>query len=169
MNSISLRASPVIPASMRANPFVHHGVTLLKAYATCEHKVIRRLAEDYLRAAEHNRHCRNYGNALHQANVVLGLLEFENGKLDAAERHLAAAADSPGSPQLTAFGPNMLLARKLLEAGRRQCVIDYLKGCGKIWKLNFGRLWLWRMEVRRGRTPNFGANLYHLLDYKSFG
>ena len=35
--------------------------------------------------------------------------------------------------------------------------------------LNF-ELMGWIPEpVLRGRTPDFGANLYHLLDYKSFG
>ena len=67
------------------------------------------------------------------------------------------------------MGPNMLLARKLLDAGRREVVLDYLKRCGKIWKMSFGKLWYWKLEVRTGRTPDFGANLHHLLDYKSFG
>ena len=169
MNVPAVVATTLPPAPPSANRFVHHGVTLLKAYSTGEHHVVRRLAEEYLLAAERNRDCHNYGNAIHQANTVLGLLEVERGRLDKAEEHLAEAASSPGSPQLTAFGPNMLLALKLLEAGRRKCVLEYLRCCGKIWKLSFGRLWLWRLTVLRGRTPDFGANLYHLLDYKSFG
>ncbi|WP_116124681.1 hypothetical protein [Lewinella sp. IMCC34183] len=162
-------AAALPPTPPRANRFVHHGSTLLRAYASCERHVVRKLAEEYLAAAAQHTNCKNYGNAIHQANIVLGLLEVERGCLDRAERHLTDAARTPGSPQLTAFGPNMLLARKLLEAGRREPVLDYLKRCRKIWKLHFGRLWLWAFDVRLGRTPNFGANLHHLLDYKSFG
>ncbi|THH41720.1 hypothetical protein [Neolewinella litorea] len=158
---------PPVPAT--GNRFVHYGVSLLKAYASCERHIVRRLAEDYLRIAERYADSRHYGNAIHQANTVLGLLELERGRIEVAEQYLVRAACTPGSPQLSGMGPNMLLAKKLLEAGRTQTVLEYLTHCGKIWKLSFGRIWMWKLNIRRGRTPDFGANLSHLLDYKSFG
>lgn len=151
------------------NRFVYRGVNLLRAYASRDRPTVRRLAQEYLQAAERNPDSLNYGNAIHQANTVLGLLELEGGSVHLAEQFLVAAADTPGSAQLTGFGPNMLLAKKLLEAGRPTVVLKYLDRCGKFWKLSFGRLWMWKLDIRRGRTPNFGANLSHLLDPKSFG
>ena len=145
------------------------GLHLLRAYGQRDCDTVSALAHDYLSAAERNPSCRNYGNAVHQANTVLGLIALENDRIDWAESYLAAAATTPGSAQLTCFGPNMLLAKKLLLVGRRQPVFRYLDRCGAFWKLSFGRLWHWKLEIRSGRTPNFGANLTHLLDPKSFG
>ncbi|WP_420460028.1 hypothetical protein [Neolewinella sp.] len=151
------------------NQFILRGLHLLRAYSRNDCDTVRKLALDYLRAAEHHRDCRNYGNAIHQANTVLGLIALESDQIDQAEAYLAAAAATPGSSQLTSFGPNMLLAKKLLLIGRRKTVLRYLEQCGAFWKLSFGRLWRWKLQIRGGGTPNFGANLTHLLDPKSFG
>ena len=62
---------------------------------------------------ERNPDCRNYGNAVHQANTVLGLIALENDHIDRAESYLAGGGHHPrASAQLTSFGPNMLLAKK---------------------------------------------------------
>ena len=159
-------APPVIPSGQR---FVQRGVHLLRAYGHADARSVRRLAHEYLQAAELNRNSSNYGNAIHQGHTVLGLLELDAGNLEKAERHLAAATRTPGSSQLKGIGPNMMLAKRLLEHGRMPAVLDYLTECGKLWKLSFGRLWKWKFEIRRGRTPDFGANLTYLLDPKSFG
>jgi hypothetical protein len=145
------------------------GVQLLRAFSLHETDVVQQLADEYLRVAQRYQHCRNYGNAIHQANTVLGLLALEQDRVEQAERYLEASALTPGSTQLTSFGPNMLLAQKLLERGRKRVVLRYLDRCGQFWRLSFGRLWLWKMKIRRGLRPDFGANLSHLLDYKSFG
>lgn len=57
----------------------------------------------------------NYGNAVHHGNLILDELAFKEGNLELAEQHLIKAGKTPGSPQLNSFGPNMVLARKLLE------------------------------------------------------
>lgn len=163
-------AAGALPAPVYAgNSFLMRGSQMLRAFSLLEANTVHHLAQEYLRDAEHNRHCKNYGNAIHQANTVLGLIALEEERVDQAESYLEASALTPGSAQLTAFGPNMLLAQKLLERGRRGAVLRYLDHCGKFWKLSFGRLWLWKLKIRRGLYPNFGANLSHLLDYKSFG
>ncbi|WP_104420652.1 hypothetical protein [Neolewinella xylanilytica] len=149
--------------------FVLRGVHLLRAYAHADRGNVRRLAQEYLQAAELNRNNRDYGNAIHQANTVLGLLELEAGNVERAESYLVASAQTPGSPQLAGMGPNMMLAKRLLEHGRVTAVLNYLTFCGKLWKLSFGRLWKWKLEIRRGRMPDFGANLTYLLDPHSFG
>ena len=69
------------------------------------------------------------------------------------------AGDTPGSPQLDSFGPNMLLAKELLEHGEREAVIEYFKRCGRFWEMERTRLEQWTKDARAGRTPDFGANL----------
>ncbi len=169
MNNPTLAATMLPNPAYAGNSFVLRGLHLLRAYQSRDGDSVRRMAKDYLRAAEQNRRSNNYGNAIHQAHIVLGLIALENAHLEKAERHLAAAALTPGSSQLKGLGPNMLLAKKLLEAGRRSAVLQYLDDCGKFWRLSMGRIWKWKLEIRAGRTPNFGANLSHLLDPKSFG
>ena len=149
--------------------FTHTGLQLVRAYGMQDAGTVRQLALDYLRSAEQFRDSRHYGNAIHQANTVLGLVALENDRIERAVAYLDAAGRTPGSAQLTSFGPNMLLAKKLLQMGRRRPVLRYLNHCGAFWKLSFGRLWRWKLEIRAGRIPNFGANLTHLLDPKSFG
>ena len=67
------------------------------------------------------------------------------------------AGKTPGSPQLNSFGPNMMLAEALLEAGRKETVIEYLKLCGKFWKR--GQVDKWIEVIKEGGIPKFGANL----------
>lgn len=145
------------------------GVNLLRAFTNCDRDTVRSLAWDYLRMAQLNPHCRNSGNAIHQANTVLGLIALEDEEVDRAADYLTASALTPGSTQLFGFGPNMLLAQKLLLRGRKQVVLTYLDLCSTFWKLSFGRLWLWKTTIRWGRTPSFGSNLTHLIDPKSYG
>jgi len=99
----------------------------------------------------------NYGNAVHHGNLILGRVALSEGDIDAAERYLLKAGKTPGSPQLNSFGPNMMLARTLLEAGRKEAVIEYLRLCGKFWKK--GILEDWIEVIEEGGMPEFGANL----------
>lgn len=162
--------APVAPAVIPSgNRFLLRGLHMLRAFHQSDRTGTDRLAQEYLQSAELHRNSSNYGNAIHQANTVLGLLELERGNIGLAERHLLAAARTPATTQLSGLGPNMMLAHRLLQHGRTQAVLDYLSLCGKIWKLSFGRLWKWKFEIKRGRTPDFGANLTYLLDPKSFG
>ena len=127
------------------------------------------MASDYLVAAERNPHSTDYGNAIHQANTLLGLVELQHDHIDRAAEYLLNSARTPGSRQLKAFGPSMLLAQQLLERNQRSTVLRYLDECRSLWMLSFGSLWKWRRQILQGRTPNFGANLSYLTDYKSFG
>jgi len=75
----------------------------------------------------------NYGNILHDANQILGLAALQEGRLDDAKQHLAAAGSTPGSPQLNSFGPKMALAQALLEQNESECVIEYLNLVARFW------------------------------------
>ena len=101
----------------------------------------------------------NYGNAVQDANLVLGRIAVKEGKVVEAKQYLIAAGKSPGSPQMDSFGPNVSLAKDLLEKGEREVVIEYLGLCRKFWKLDRGRLDQWIQEIKAGKIPDFGANL----------
>lgn len=149
--------------------FLQLGRAMLRAFDRQDYRSVKTIATAYLSVAERNRDSTNYGNAIHQGNTLLGLVALEHHRIDHAAKFLLKAARTPGSRQLKAFGPNMLLAQKLLEVGQHNTVLHYLDECRSLWMLNFGQLWHWRRQIVRGRTPNFGANLSYLTDYKSFG
>ncbi len=100
----------------------------------------------------------NYGNAVHQGNLILGRLALKAGDVEQAKLHLTEAGKTTGSPQLNSFGPNMMLAKELLERDERQVVLDYFTLCGEFWPRH-DRLEAWATDVEAGRIPDFEANL----------
>ena len=116
-------------------------------------------AEILLKQAESMRDNWNYGNAVHIGNLVLGHVALAAGDLDEAKRFLLAAGKTPGSAQLNTFGPNMRLAKALLEKGESEVVIEYFDLCAKFWKSKSSHTEEWKAAVRKKETPDFGANL----------
>lgn len=103
----------------------------------------------------------NYGNAVQDANLVLGRIAVAEGHMAEAKQHLIESGKSKGSPQMNSFGPNMSLAKDLLEKGERDVVLEYFELCRKFWKMDRGQLDQWGQEVKAGKIPNFGANLFY--------
>ncbi|MGD1151913.1 MAG: RNA polymerase subunit sigma-24 [Syntrophales bacterium] len=101
----------------------------------------------------------NYGNAIHKGNLILGRVALASGKLEEAKDYLLKAGKTPGSPQLDSFGPNMTLAKELLEKGERKVVIEYFRECGNFWQSGNDKLMNWMAIVNQGGMPNFGGNL----------
>ena len=95
------------------------------------------------------------GPAIHDGNVVLGRLALIAGDVAAAKRHLLAAGTTPGSPVLGSFGPNMALAKELLERGETQTVLEYFDLCAGYWSHDRGKLKAWRAAVKAGIAPDF--------------
>ena len=77
------------------------------------------LAKNLLELAERYRSSWYYGNAFHNGHELLGLAHLKRGNTVEAERELLESGQTPGSPQLNSFGPNLTLARDLLRQGRR--------------------------------------------------
>ena len=100
----------------------------------------------------------NYGNAIHHGHIILGRIALLSGSIAEAKQHLIEAGETPGSPQLNSFGPNMILAKELLEKGERESVIKYFELCASFWK-NRTELDQWAATVKGGGIPDFGANL----------
>jgi tetratricopeptide (TPR) repeat protein len=101
------------------------------------------------------------GRDFHVAYLVLGLAAVREGEFEEAERRLVSSATKGGGPTLNSFGPNMLLARELIDVGRCEAVLDYFRLCGEFW--DDPKLEEWAADVEEGRTPNFGGNLSYCL------
>jgi len=119
----------------------------------------RNYATELLSQAQSRKEDWNYGNAIQHGNIVLGRVALLDGKVEEAKKFLREAGNTPGSPQLGSFGPNMSLAKDLLEKGETNAVLEYFQQCGKFWKMAGGQLDTWATDVKDGRKPNFGANL----------
>ena len=101
----------------------------------------------------------NYGNRIHFGNLTLGRIALLEGNIEEAKSRLLAAGETPGSPQLNSFGPDMTLAQELLEHGEADVVIEYLSLCSEFWELDRGRLEGWTAQIKNGQTPDFGSAL----------
>ena len=119
------------------------------------------LAKEYLESSKSFETNWNYGNAIHHANLILGRIALENGDTERAKHHLIEAGQTKGSPQLNSFGPNMHLAKDLLELGERDIVIQYINLTKRFWWKIFS--WRkrrhWIKEIHNGAIPMFGPNL----------
>jgi hypothetical protein len=131
----------------------------MEAFECEEFDLARSYAIEDLEMAPRFAHDWNYGNAIHNGHVVLGRLAVLHGDLETADRELLLAGQTPGSPQLDSFGPNMTLAKELLAHGQRQTVLNYFDECHMFWKYDWYKLAQWRFLVRLHLPPDFGANL----------
>ena len=100
-----------------------------------------------------------YSDARHIGNTILGLQALAASDVANAREHLLASGNVPGSSVLKSFGPNMQLAKQLLESGEREAVTQYLDYCAQFWELDSGRLDRWKATIKQGVVPQFGSNL----------
>ena len=142
----SMTRNPLLPRMTKA------------AFAAGDWVRARRYAEEALEAARHGVFWWT-GDAIHQGNIVLGRLALRESNLEAAKRYLLAAGKTPGSSALASLGPNMALAKELLDRGESAAVVEYLEECRTFWDGNRGKLAEWLALVRAGLHPDFGANL----------
>jgi hypothetical protein len=101
----------------------------------------------------------NYGNATHKINITTGRIALRDGKIGEAKKFLIEAGKTQGSPQLNSFGPNMSLAKELLEKREKDAVLEYFDLCRSFWETDFSKLDTWTTDVKNDRIPDFGANL----------
>ena len=148
--AMSLNQSPFKKSSLLAN--------LAKAaLAAGADDKAKTYAEQLLNTGDNGNPSSNSGDAMHNANIILGQLALRAGENEAAKSYLLAAGKTSGSPVLNSFGPNMRLAKELLEIGERDIVLEYFELCGKFWKNN--NLEQWTKTVKGGGIPEFGVNL----------
>ena len=117
----------------------------------------REFSEELLAVSVKYKDDRNYyGDAIYHAHIVLGRLELLSGRSEQAIHHLSEAIKTPGSPVLASFGPDMSLARDLLEKGYKEPVIEFLIECKRVWKYNDGKIETWIKDISEGKMPDFG-------------
>lgn len=123
----------------------------------------RKYANELLVLANENKGDLNiYGPSIYASHIALGRQDLLEGKPEQAIQHLFEAAKTPGHPVLASFGPDMSLAKDLLEKGHKKPVIEFLIECKRIWELGEkeGKIDKWVKEISEGKTPDFGSNLY---------
>lgn len=104
----------------------------------------------------------DYGNAVHHGNIILGRLALKQGDVAQAKQYLINAGRTPGSPELNSFGPDLELAKALLERGEKDVVIEYLDLCAKFWDTSSTdagegekQIPQWKRMIQEGKTPSF--------------
>ncbi|MFQ6018911.1 MAG: peptidoglycan-binding protein [Kiloniellaceae bacterium] len=121
-------------------------------------------ASELLAMASADPNASSYGAAIHHGNLVLGRVALRRGNIDSAKEYLIKAGRTPGGGTLSSFGPNMALAKELLEAGEKAAVIEYLRLCKSFWDSGRGRggkLDRWIKTIKAGGIPEFGPNLIY--------
>lgn len=129
------------------------------AFTAGEYDKAEQYATKLLRLVAEKQQNEKYGMELHAGHIVLGRVALHRGNVKAARRHLLAAADVNGGATLRSFGPNMALAKELLEHGERDVVVTYLKRCKRFWDKGQDSLTKWIATIEKGGIPNFGPNL----------
>lgn len=98
---------------------------------------------------------------IHQANILLGRCALRDGDTGMAIEYLNKAGSVKGSSSLSTFGPNMALAKELLEKGQKEAVLSYLDAVSKFWKMGKSEILAWKIAIQSGKTPDFGANVLY--------
>jgi thiol-disulfide isomerase/thioredoxin len=111
----------------------------------------------------------NYGNVVYDANQIMGLAALKHGKRSLAEHYLLAAGQTPGSPQLDSFGPDMKLAQALDAQGDTRVIPEFLDEVARFWAVppaNESKQFLplyaahakilnvWKTQLANGQRPS---------------
>ena len=129
------------------------------AFEAAEYGRAADYSKEGLALAEQADYRDNADDAIHYGNIVLGRIALRQGNVAGASAHLLSAGTIKGNPHVDTFGPNMMLAKELLDKGERKSVLGYFDLCGKFWTYDNGKLSQWRSIVLSGDNPDFGDNL----------
>lgn len=155
--------------SSKLNRFYELDSLITEQYKQGDFVSAKKLIAEYLTLADLYKNNWNYGNAIHDANRVLGLISYQEGEYDKAALYLAKASESSGSPQLDSFGPELDLANLLLKQGKAIEVKSYLLGIQKFWKMDEGIVNEWIEAIDRNEKPvltrygNYRSSIYQKI------
>ncbi|MFK5951384.1 MAG: hypothetical protein QM500_21730 [Methylococcales bacterium] len=147
--------------TLRLNRFYELDKLINEQFQNGNYIKSKELISEYLSLAEVYNNNWNYGNAIHDANRILGLIHYNQRQVDIAAEYLIKSSQSTGSPQLNTFGPEMDLANLLLQDGRVEEVEVYLNGIKKFWKMDSGVVNNWLQQISKGGKPKlnrFGSH-----------
>ena len=135
------------------------GAAAKESFAAGKMQDAEKYAQELMSLLPSFQQTREYGAAMSDANLVLGRIAMRKGNIEDAKRYLMAVGKCPATPDLQNYGPNMSLAKDLLEKGERQAVLGYFELCRKFWLNGSAQLDQWSQQVRDGKIPDFGPNL----------
>jgi Zn-dependent protease with chaperone function len=84
-------------------------------------------ARELLDLAAHNQNDPLYGEAVFEANMVMGKAALRRGDRKTSARYLLAAAETPGSERIRRGDFEMNLPRALVDWGERRAVADFFR------------------------------------------
>lgn len=94
-------------------------------------------------------------DSIHTGNIVLGLVALDrDDDVGVAKMYLSSAGKTKGSPILDRWGPNLALAKALLDKGENEAVLEYLQSCKSFVTKN-PKLDDWIALLKGGRAPDF--------------
>jgi hypothetical protein len=100
------------------------------------------------------------GDAIHDANMILGEIALSEGRIKEAGGFLIEAGKATNGWTLTSSGPDLALANDLLDQGEREAVLTFFEECRVFWKLGHEQLSRWTQAVQAGRKPDFGSGFH---------
>lgn len=108
------------------NKFVYLTSLPSAALVADKPQLAERYCSDLIKMSRSFEESWNFGNALHQAFTVLGLIALSKDDVGTAKEYLQKSNDVPPTPQLSSFVGELTLAKKLLALGEREAVVSYL-------------------------------------------
>jgi tetratricopeptide (TPR) repeat protein len=97
---------------------------------------------------------------VYEGNYVLGMIAIQNGDLEGAGEYLLASGNIPWpAERKNPFRPNMSLAKELMDGGKRDVVLGFLKKCLNFWTSEYIPCSQWIQEIEEGETPDFSGYL----------
>jgi hypothetical protein len=95
-----------------------------------------------------------------RANTLLGRVALRSDDLVSAAGYLLDSARVQTPKYGFTFSPPMVLAKELLEKGKRDVVLQYLENCLTIWPRGETTLQIWIDDIKADRMPNFGSTAF---------
>lgn len=101
-------------------------------------------------------------DSIHIGNIVLGLVALSrDSDVAASKQYLLLAAKTKGSLTLDRWGPNLALAKALIDRGEREAVLEYFQSCQTFVTKN-PKLNDWIAMLKGGGTPDLSHEyLWH--------
>jgi hypothetical protein len=100
-------------------------------------------------------------DSIHTGNIVLGLVALSRDSDVAAAKQYLLLAETKGSPILDRWGPNLALAKALIDRGEREAVLEYFQSCQTFVTKN-PKLNDWIAMLKGGGTPDLSHEyLWH--------
>lgn len=100
-------------------------------------------------------------DAIHSSNNVLGLVALQRGDVGGARAYLLASTKVKSSSLLDRWGPNLALAKALIEKGQNDAVLEYFQAC-KAFVTRNPKVDEWIATLKGGRGPDLSREyLWH--------